>query len=77
MSHPNYQLPKQGHVVLYGTNERVSTEVLTGKESTGLDVEMTEIPDHPKNTYFHPRILIGPTKLFQKTREMMIGRERS
>ena len=52
MNHPDYQLPKQGHVVLYGTNDRVSTEALTGKRNTGLDVEMTEIPDHPKNTLF-------------------------
>mgnify|MGYP000135273970 FL=1 len=52
VNHPDYQLPKQGHVVLYGTNERVSTEALTGKGNTGLDVEMTEIPEHPKNTLF-------------------------
>ncbi len=70
------QLPKQGHVVLYGTNDRVLTEVLTGNGNTGLDVEMTKNPDHPKNNLFRPRILIGPTKYFQKTREM-IGRERS
>jgi hypothetical protein len=25
INHPDYQLPKQGHVVLYGTNDRVST----------------------------------------------------
>ena len=71
VNRPDYQLPKQGHVVLYGTNDRVSTEALTGKGNTGLDVEMTEIPDHPKNTHFHPRILIGPTKSFQKIREMI------
>ncbi len=41
VNHPDYQLPKQGHVVLYGTNDRVSTEALTGKRNTGLDVEMT------------------------------------
>ncbi len=47
VNHPDYQLPKHGHVVLYGTNDRVLTETLTGNGNTGLDVEMTENPDHP------------------------------
>ncbi len=76
VNHPDYQLPKQGHVVLCGTNDRVLTEALTGNGNTGLDVEMTKNPDHPKTPSFRPRILIGPIKSFQKTREM-IGRERS
>ncbi len=49
---PDYQLPKQGHVVLHGTNDRVLTEALTGNRNTGLDVEMTKNPDHPKKTLF-------------------------
>jgi hypothetical protein len=52
VNHPDYQLPKQGHVVLYGTNDRVLTEALTGNGNTGLDVEMTKNPDHPKNNLF-------------------------
>ncbi len=75
LNHPDYQLPKHGHVVLYGTNDRILTEALTGG-NTGSDVEMTENPDHPKTTFLRPRILIGPIKPFQKTREM-IGQERS
>ncbi len=47
VNHPDYQLPKQGHVVLYGTNDRVSTEASTENGGTGLDVEMTENPGHP------------------------------
>ena len=39
VNHPDYQLPKHGHVVLYGTNDRVLTEALTGNGNTGLDVE--------------------------------------
>jgi hypothetical protein len=31
VNHPDYQLPKQGRVVLYGTNDRVLTETLTEK----------------------------------------------
>ncbi len=52
VNHPDYQLPKQGHVVLYRTNDRVLTEALTGNGNTGLDVEMTKNPDHPKNNLF-------------------------
>ncbi len=52
VNHPDYRLPKQGHVVLYGTNDRVLTEALTGSGNTGSDVEMTENPDHPKNNLF-------------------------
>jgi transposase InsO family protein len=52
VNHPDYQLPKQGHVVLYGTNDRVLTEASTENGSTGSDVEMTEKPDHPENNLF-------------------------
>ena len=52
VNHPDYQLPKQGHVVLYGTNDRVLNEATTESGSTGLDVEMTEKPDHPENNLF-------------------------
>ena len=52
VNHPDYQLPQQGHVVLYGTNDRVLNEATTESGSTGLDVEMTEKPDHPENNLF-------------------------
>jgi hypothetical protein len=51
VNHPDYQLPKQGHVVLYGTNDRVLTEALTKGVGTGSDVEMTEKPDHHKQPF--------------------------
>ncbi len=76
VNHPDYQLPKKGHVVLYGTNDRVFNKATTESGSTGLDVEMTEKPDHPKTTFLRPRVLIGRMNFFQKTREM-IGREQS
>ena len=38
VNHPDYQLPKQSHVVPYGTNDRVSTEALTGKGNNGSDI---------------------------------------
>jgi hypothetical protein len=52
VNHPDYQLPKQDHVVLYGTNDRVLTEALTESEGVSSDVEMTEKPDHPTNNLF-------------------------
>ncbi len=52
VNHPDYQLPKQGHVVLYGTNDHVLNEATTKSGGTGLDVEMTENPDHPENNLF-------------------------
>ncbi len=52
VNHPDNQFPKQGHVVLYGTNDRVLMKALTGSGNTGSDVEMTENPDHPKNNLF-------------------------
>jgi hypothetical protein len=48
VNHPDYQLPKQSHVVLYGTNDCVLTEALTEDVDTGSDVEM----DHPTNNLF-------------------------
>jgi hypothetical protein len=49
VSHPDYQLPKQGHVVLYGTHDRVSTEESKENGSVGSDVVMTEESDDSKN----------------------------
>jgi len=53
VNHPDNQLPKQGHVVLYGTNDRVLNEATTESGSTGSYVEMTEKPDHPENNLFY------------------------
>ncbi len=52
INHPDYQLPKQGHVVLYGTNDRVSTEASSEIGNVGSDVDMTEKPDDPTNNLF-------------------------
>jgi hypothetical protein len=52
VSHPDYQLPKQGHVVLYGTHDRVSTKESKENESVGSDVVMTEESDDSKNNLF-------------------------
>jgi hypothetical protein len=76
INHPDYQLPKQGHVVLYETSNRVLTEASSEMPNVGSDVVMTEKPDDPKTTFLHPRVLIGRTNLFQKIRGM-IGQERS
>ena len=71
VNHPDYRLPKQGHMVLYGTNDRVLNKATTESGGTGLDVEMTEKPEHPENNLLRPRILIGRMNFFQKTREMI------
>ena len=42
INHPDYRLPKQGHVVLYGTNDRVSTEASSEMGNVGSDVKITE-----------------------------------
>ncbi len=52
INHPDYQLPKQGHVVLYGTNDRVSTEASSEMGNVSSDVDMTEKPDDPTNNLF-------------------------
>jgi hypothetical protein len=49
VNHPDYRLPKQGHVVLYGTPDRVSTEGSTKNGSVVSDVIMTEESDVSKN----------------------------
>ncbi len=52
INHPDYQLPKQGHVVLYGTNDHVSTEGSSEMGNVGSNVEMTEKLEHPENNLF-------------------------
>ena len=76
VNHPDYQLPKQGHVVLYGTNDRVLTEALTESGGVSSDVEMTEKPDHPTNKTFTSSSPDRSNNCFQETREM-IDQERS
>ncbi len=66
MNHPDYQLPKQGHVVLYGTNDHVLTEALTENGDTGSDVEKTEKPDHPTNNPFTSSSSDWSNKLFSE-----------
>jgi hypothetical protein len=45
VNHPDYRLPEQGHVVLYGTPDRASTEGLTENGNVASDVTMTEESD--------------------------------
>ncbi len=52
VNHPDYRLPKQGHVVLYGTPDRVSTEESKENGSVALDAIMTDEPDDSKNNLF-------------------------
>ncbi len=52
VNHPDYRLPKQGHIVLYGTPDRVSTEGSTENGSIVSDVTMTEESDDSKNNLF-------------------------
>jgi hypothetical protein len=52
VSHPDYRLPKQGHVVLYGTRDRVSTEEPKENGSVISDVIMTEESDDSKDNLF-------------------------
>jgi hypothetical protein len=49
VNHPDYRLPKQGHVVLYGTPDRDSTEEPKENGSVDSDVIMTEESDDPQN----------------------------
>ena len=66
INHPDYQLPKQGHVVLYGTNDHVSTEGSSEMGNVGSDVEMTEKPGHPENNLFTSSNSDWPNKPFSE-----------
>ncbi len=52
VNRPDYRLPKQGHVVLYGINDRVLTEASKEMGSFGSDVEMTEESDDSTSNLF-------------------------
>ena len=52
VNHPDYRLPEQGHVVLYGTPARASTEEPAGNGDVVSDVAMTEESDDSKNNLF-------------------------
>jgi hypothetical protein len=52
VNHPDYRLPGQGHVVLYGNPDRVSTEGTTESGNVVSDVAMTEESDDSKNNLF-------------------------
>jgi hypothetical protein len=54
VNHPDYRLPKQGHVILYGTPDRVSTEESTENGNVVLDAIMTEeFDDSNQKQPFH------------------------
>ncbi len=52
VNHPDYRLPEQGHVVLYGTPDRISTEGPTESGNVASDVTITEESDNSKNNLF-------------------------
>jgi hypothetical protein len=52
VNHPDYQLPKQGHVVLYGTLDRASTEASKENGNDRSDIEPIKDPDDPIGSLF-------------------------
>ncbi len=54
VNHPDYRRPEQGHVVLYGTPDRASTEGPTenGNVVSDVTITMAEESDNPKNNLF-------------------------
>jgi hypothetical protein len=76
VNHPDYQLPKQGHVVLYGTHDRAPVESSKENGNNGSDVEPIKNPTIPLVRFLRRRSLIGQTKTFQISRSM-IGCEQS
>ncbi len=68
VNHPDYQLPKQGHVVLYGTHDRASTEASKENGNGGSDIETVKNPTIPLVRSLHHRVLIGRTIFFQINR---------
>jgi hypothetical protein len=52
VNHPDYQLPKQGHVVLYGTHDRAPTEVSKENGNNGSDIEPIKKYDDPISSLF-------------------------
>ncbi len=59
VNHPDYQLPKQGHVVLYGTHDPASAEASKENGNDGSDIEPIKPPTIPLVRSLHPRALIG------------------
>ena len=76
VNHPDYRLPKQGHVVPYGTHDRAPAELSKENGNNGSDVEPIKNPTIPLALFLLHRFLIGRTKTFQKIRSM-IGHEQS
>ncbi len=59
VNHPDYQLPKQSRVVLYGTHDRAPTEASKESGNDGSDIEPKKNPMIPLARSLHHRILIG------------------
>ena len=76
VNHPDYRLPEQGHVVLYGTPDRASTEGPTENGNVASDVAMTEESDDPKNNLFTSSNSDWVNKTLPQIR-WLIGREQS
>ncbi len=56
VNHPDYQLPKQGHVVLYGTHDRAPAESSRENGNIGLNIEPIKKTDDSIGSLFTPSI---------------------
>ncbi len=65
VNHPDYQLPKQGHVILYRTHDRAPAESSKENGNNGSDCEPIKNPTIPLARFLLRRFLIGQTKKFQ------------
>jgi hypothetical protein len=72
VSHPDYQLPKQGHVVLFGTHDRVSTKESKENGSVGSDAVMTDEFDDSKNNLFTSSNSDWANKILHQVRQMIV-----
>jgi hypothetical protein len=64
VNHPDYQLPKQGHVILYGTHDRAPAESSKENGNNGSGVEPIKKTDDPIGSLFTPSISDWSNKTF-------------
>ncbi len=68
VNHPDYQLPKQGRVVLYGTHDRAPTEASKENGNDESDIEPIKKLDDPTGSLFTSSNSDWSNKNFQITR---------
>jgi hypothetical protein len=68
VNHPDYQLPKQGHVVLYGKHDRAPTEASKENGNDGSDIDTIKEPDNPVGSLFTSSSPDWSNKNFSDTR---------